>query len=841
MTAPLAVLIIEDSESDTQMIVRLLKRAGYNVSFEQVENAAQMLAALQKQAWDIVISDYQLPQFDGLTALELLKGTNLDIPFIVVSGLIGEESAVAMMKAGAHDYLAKNDLTRLAPAVARELEQAQGRLERKQAEQALHFTEQKYRNLVEQIPLMIYLDNADESGSNLYISPHVKGLLGYMPEEFLENPTFWHQVIFPDDYEIAIGSISESLSKGRAMVEYRMITQDGRIIWVRDTSILIQGEEGKQSFIQGFIEDITERKQAVDALRESESFTQAILKNSPIGISVRSSTGQLLSANDAWKQIWAIPETDLQKDITRPRDTLNFNNRDDYLKLRHEDVRRVYEQGGNLYLPELKISHGRPGAAKWVSQHFYAIQDAQGRVSRVVILTEDITERKLAHEIMRESEERLTAVMEGSQLGYSDWNIQTDEVRRNERWAGMLGYTLHEIETTFNQWEELIHPDDRAHALQAVQDHLEGKTQIHRDEYRLRAKDGSYRWILDQGRIIEYDPQGRPLRMTATHTDITERKQAEAQLRQLSRAVEQSPASIIITDVNGKIEYVNPKFTTLTGYTLDEVQGKTPRLLKSEKSPPEIYAELWQTILAGKEWRGEFLNRKKNGELYWEYASISAITDTNGKINHFVSVNEDITIRKKTEESLRLLNIELEQQALTDYLTNLYNRRYFMTRGEEEFKRTKRNGQPLALLVLDIDNFKRVNDSYGHEAGDRALQEVAKALKSNLREIDVLGRMGGEEFAVLLPNTSLNDAALLAERVRQTMENTSFEIPGNALKITICVGVSAFVEGMSNIDDMFRNADSAMYQAKNAGRNRTVKYAETQSEIINLLSNLDGE
>jgi diguanylate cyclase (GGDEF)-like protein/PAS domain S-box-containing protein len=841
MTVPLAVLIIEDSESDTQMIVRLLKKADYDVSFEKIESAGQMLAALQKQPWDIVISDYRLPNFDGHTALELLKGTNLDIPFIVVSGLIGEESAVAMMKAGAHDYLGKNDLTRLAPAVARELEQAQSRFERKQAEQALRFTEQKYRNLVEQIPLVIYLDSADESGSNLYISPHVKDLLGYAPEEFLENPTFWHQIIFPDDYEIATKTISESINKGRTIAEYRMITREGRIIWVRDTSVLIQGEGGKQSFIQGFMEDITERKQAVDALRESESFTQAILKNSPIGISVRSKTGQLLSANDAWKQIWAIPETDLQKDITRPRDALNFNNRDDYLKLHHEDVRRVYEQGGTLYLPELKISRGRPGAAKWISQHFYAIQDAQGQVSRVVILTEDITERKLAHEIMQESEERLTAVMEGSQLGYSDWNIQTGEIRRNERWAGMLGYTLHEVETTFSQWEELLHPDDRAHAVQALQDHLEGKTQIHRDEYRLRAKDGSYRWILDQGRIIEYDLQGRPLRMTATHTDITERKQAEDRLRQLSRAVEQSPASIIITDVHGKIEYVNPKFTTLTGYTLNEVQGKTPRLLKSDKSPPEIYTGLWQTILAGKEWRGEFLNRKKNGEMYWEYVSISAITDSNGKISHFVSVNEDITTRKKAEESVRLLNIELEQQALTDYLTNLYNRRYFMRRGEEEFKRTKRNGQPLTLLMLDIDNFKRVNDSYGHEAGDRALQEVARALKSNLREIDVLGRMGGEEFAVLLPDTSLEDAALLAERVRQTIENTPFEIPGDVLKITVCIGVSAFAKGMSNIDDMFRNADAALYQAKNAGRNRTMKYTETQNEIINFLSKMDGE
>ncbi|MBI3161650.1 MAG: PAS domain S-box protein [Chloroflexi bacterium] len=707
MAIPLTVLIVEDSKSDTQLIEHLLRQAGYDVVFEQIEDAGQMRAALTKREWDIVISDYSLPQFNGQAALNLLKETGRDIPFIVLSGLIGEESAVAMMKAGAHDYLRKSDIARLAPAIARELEQARERRERKRAEEALRLAEKKYRNLVEQIPLIIYLDEADELGSNIYISPHVERLFGYAPGEFAENPNLWHKLLHPEDYEIAADTIQGTIETGRGAAEYRMITRDGRTIWVRDTSIMIRDENGTRAFIQGFIEDITERK--------------------------------------------------------------------------------------------------------------------------------------LAHEALRESEERLSAVMEGSQLGYSDWYIQTGEVRRNERWAGMLGYTLKEIETTFDQWDELLHPDDRMDALQALQDHLDGKTQVHRDEYRLRAKDGGYRWILDQGMIVEYDLKGQPLRMTATHTDITERKQAEDQLRQLSRAVEQSPASIVITNVAGKIEYVNPKFTALTGYSLDEARGKTPRLLKSDKSPPEIYADLWQTILAGKEWRGEFVNRKKNGDTYWEYASISAITDAKGNITHFVAVNEDITTRKKTEERVRSLNIELEKQALTDYLTNLYNRRYFMQRGVEEFKRAKRNDQPLSLLMLDIDGFKQVNDSYGHEAGDRALQQVASALKSNLRETDVIGRMGGEEFAMLLPNTSVEDAALLAERVRETIAATSFETPTRALTITACIGVSALNGDMSNIDDMFRHADAALYHAKNNGRNRTARYTELQKTFNASVSGMDGE
>jgi diguanylate cyclase (GGDEF)-like protein len=166
-----------------------------------------------------------------------------------------------------------------------------------------------------------------------------------------------------------------------------------------------------------------------------------------------------------------------------------------------------------------------------------------------------------------------------------------------------------------------------------------------------------------------------------------------------------------------------------------------------------------------------------------------------------------------------------------------------MQRGTEEFKRARRNKQPLALLMLDIDQFKKVNDTYGHETGDMALQQVAAALKSSLREIDILGRMGGEEFAVLLPNTSLHEAAILAERVQQIIANTLFDLPGASLTIpiTISIGVSVITDEMSGIDDILRNSDAALYLAKNNGRNRVMKYKNILSEIPGLSSNLDGE
>jgi len=553
---PLAVLIVEDSESDALLIVRLLKKAEYDVVFERVETAEEMRSALEKRNWDIIISDYSLPQFGGPAALELSKEMQTDIPFIVVSGMMGEESAVAMMKAGAHDYLIKDKLARLAPAVKRELEQAAIRRERKHAEQALRESEQRYRMLVEQASDAIFVANPD---------------------------------------------------------------------------------------------------------------------------------GQYVDVNSAGCK-------------------LSGYTREEILNLKMQDM--------------AKILPGNP--------------------------------------------------------------LQFKELQ-------------------------------------------EGKTVL--SERKLIRKDGTLVPVEISARQL---PDGR---LQGIVRDITERKRAEDQLLQLSRAVEHSPASIVITDINGRIEYVNPKFTEVTGFTPDDVLGKTPpNTFGSNELPPEVGAGHWQTISTGNEWRGEMLNRRKNGETYWEAVSISPITDPNGIITHFVAVSEDITSRKEAEEKIQRLNAGLEQLAMTDHLTSLYNRRYFMQRGTEEFKRARRTNQPLSLLMLDIDHFKKVNDTYGHEVGDMALQQVAAALKSSLRETDILGRMGGEEFAILLPSTLLKEAGLLAERVRQSVANVLFEVPSASLKITISIGVAAITGEMAGIDDMLRNADAAMYKAKRCGGNLVEQHEDNLDE-----------
>lgn len=214
--------------------------------------------------------------------------------------------------------------------------------------------------------------------------------------------------------------------------------------------------------------------------------------------------------------------------------------------------------------------------------------------------------------------------------------------------------------------------------------------------------------------------------------------------------------------------------------------------------------------------------RKETGAAGVVWVHLTAVTapEPDGSLVSRVML-KNISERKQAEEKILSLNAELEQLALTDYLTHLYNRRYFMQRGAEEFQRSLRSRQPLALLMIDVDHFKSVNDQYGHEAGDWVLQQIAVTFKSSLREVDILGRWGGEEFVVLLPSTTLPAAGVLAERIQQSIADLAFQIPGTGLihNITLSVGFTAFFENLTRIDDLLRNADAAMYRAKHSGRN----------------------
>lgn len=295
--------------------------------------------------------------------------------------------------------------------------------------------------------------------------------------------------------------------------------------------------------------------------------------------------------------------------------------------------------------------------------------------------------------------------------------------------------------------------------------------------------------------------------------DITNIREREELFSMLSAAVEHSPASIVITDPQGSIEYVNPAFCRLTGYSAEEVRGKNSRILKAGDQPPELYRELWETVLQGNEWRGEFHNRRKDGSLFWEMASISAIKDDRGVIRHFVAIKDDITERKQMRD-------QLHRMAQFDMLTGLPNRRMVLDRLNQLVALAGRGNQRFALLFVDLDGFKRINDTYGHEAGDRVLKIVAARLSGCIRSSDIVGRMGGDEFIVILSTlTQREDAGQVAEKILQTLCLPITMPNGEQDQISSSIGISVFPDDARNGNGLLAAADDAMYAVKHAGKN----------------------
>ncbi len=293
----------------------------------------------------------------------------------------------------------------------------------------------------------------------------------------------------------------------------------------------------------------------------------------------------------------------------------------------------------------------------------------------------------------------------------------------------------------------------------------------------------------------------------------------QQQLRLQGTAMASVANAVFITDSDGNIDWVNEAFTRLSGYTLEEVCGKTPRVFKSGKHETVYYQKVWQEILAGNVWRGEVVNRHKDGRLYTVNQTITPLLDTQGKVSHFVAIHEDITAQKEAEARIR-------HMAHYDALTNLPNRTLFIDRLQQELVRAHRTKQMVAVLFLDLDRFKIINDTMGHAFGDTLLKALAERLRNGIRESDTVSRRGGDEFTFTIPDLSdPQDVAPLAQKIIEAV-SPPFQIENHEINVTCSVGIAVYPFDASNAEDLIKKADIAMYHAKEQGRNNFKFYRE---------------
>jgi PAS domain S-box-containing protein len=507
MKTELRVLIIEDNEDDTLLLLRILTKEGFDVKFKRVEIPSDMENALQEEHWDVIISDYSLPKFRGTEALEIFKSKNLDIPFILVSGTVGEDIAVDMMKAGAHDYVTKLNLKRIVPAIQRELKEVGVRKQRRIALESLRKREEQYGYLINNMNEgLLQVDNVDRIQ---FVNKRISEMFGYEDTE-LVGKICYEIIVHPDDKHIVHNETAGRLKGESSKYELRMLRKDGMIIWAEISGSPLVDDDGKVIGSIGLVTDITQRRSAENALRESE-----------------------------------------------------------------EKFRGLVE-----------------------------------RISDLVLLLEN----KFIVSFVTPSVTKI------------------------------LGYTQHEF--VGKNLLDYIKPVERRKVENFTNRVMAGET-IDKVLINIPKKDNSIAVLECIATPIYNEKKISGIQIVGR--DITERRLAEENIRKLSRAVDQSPVSIIITDTKGIIDYINPRFSEVMGYNKSDVIGKNVNILKSGNLENELYSNLWSAILEGKEWMGEFLNKNKKGELIWVSSVISPIKNDAGEITHFISIMEDITARKEME------------------------------------------------------------------------------------------------------------------------------------------------------------------------------------------------
>ena len=337
-----------------------------------------------------------------------------------------------------------------------------------------------------------------------------------------------------------------------------------------------------------------------------------------------------------------------------------------------------------------------------------------------------------------------------------------------------------------------------------------------------------------RGKIVLHDKKQKPLIMSGTLSDISERKTAQEELELASLVYHASSEAMAVTDANGTILSVNPAFTQTTGYTLDEVLGKNVSLLKSGHHGQRFYEVMWRALNTTGQWQGEIWNKRKNGELFPEWLNISSTFSPDGTVQRRIALFSDITKRKQLQELLW-------QQANIDLLTGLPNRRMLFERLQQEINKADRHQHIMALLFLDLDTFKDVNDSLGHDKGDVLLQEVAERLTASVRKIDTVARLGGDEFTVLLSDLhAVENIELIVQKILDAIAQP-FTIGDEVIYISTSIGITFYPHDASTPENLLKNADQAMYAAKNRGKNTYHYFTPSMQEAALVKSKLIKE
>ena len=425
-----------------------------------------------------------------------------------------------------------------------------------------------------------------------------------------------------------------------------------------------------------------------------------------------------------------------------------------------------------------------------------------------------------ANQALSKSEARLALALKASELGLWDWNLQTDEVHHTQI-QELFGLEPDQVTAILRHLKPRLHPEDLPALKRALVEHLKGRTEDYQIEYRVRHGDGHWVWIEDRGRAVERAENGRVLRMVGTRRDISVSKNLEEQRQLAATVFEAASEGIVIFDPTYALIAINQAFSRVTGYAIEEMIGRNVVELPCSRDARRHYAAIHQALEQQGSWQGELVETRKNGEMYPQWLQLNAVRDSRGNVSHIVGFFADLSARRESEERMRYLTHY-------DELTGLANRAMFRERLSEAHQRVRQGGyRSLALLHINLDRFKQLNDSLGHEVADQLLQKMARRLVNALPEADTIARLSGDEFAVLFnAYGNLSSLARVATRLASKLR-LPVTIDGHELVVSASMGISLLPDSAREISALVSQSNMAMQHAKHLGGNNFQFYTDS--------------